>query len=138
MKWCPSMIASIEISTGSRCQHWALKADKCLLFRYDYIAVVDIDEVIMPLQHNNWSALIREIRRKTPEVSDNISTFVFRHALFLDEQENKEIKEVEDEKEEQEIPVWLHMLSHVNRSVRYLPPGHNVKSFHLTEKTQVK
>ena len=57
------------------------------MFRYDYIAVVDIDEVIMPRQHKNWKELIREIKRKTPEASNNISTFVFRHALFLDKEE---------------------------------------------------
>ena len=102
------------------------------VFRNDYIAVVDIDEVILPLQHNNWNDLIREIKRKTPETSDNITSFVFRHVLFLDEKEVE--KEVE---EEEDIPEWLHMMRQVYRSARYFPLGHNVKSLHGTERTEV-
>ena len=71
--------------------------------RYEYIAVVDTDEVIMPLQHNNWLDMIREIKIKSPEAANNISTYVFRTALFLDKW-----GEVEEE-----IPEWLHMMSHV-------------------------
>ena len=96
------------------------------VFRYDYIAVVDIDEVIMPLQHNNWNDLFREIKRKTPKASNNISTFVFRHVQILYE---------EEEETEKDIPEWLHMMSHMNRTVRYLPA--TPKSFHSTERTQV-
>ena len=103
------------------------------MFRYEYIAVVDIDEVIMPLQHNNWNDLIREIKNKTPGASDNISTLVFRHALFL----YKEKEEVGDVVMEEDIPEWLHMMNHVYRSVRYLPRGFNVKSFHSTERTKI-
>ena len=99
------------------------------MFRYDYIAVVDTDEVIMPLQHNNWKDLIREIKRKTPEASNNISTFVFRHALFLDKEGEEEV--------EKDIPEWLHMMNHVYRSVKYFPPRYNVKSFHSTQRAQL-
>ena len=103
------------------------------VFRYDYIAVVDIDEVIMPLQHSNWSDLIKDIKMKTPEAFNNTSTFIFRHALFLDNEEGEEdalgVKEG--------IPEWLHMMNHVLRSVRYFPPRYNVKSIHSTERVQV-
>ena len=95
------------------------------MFRYDYIAVVDTDEVIMPLQQNNWSDLIREIKNKTPEASNNISTFVFRNALFLDR--NAVVGE-------EAIPSWLHMMNHVDRSFKHFPPGVNVKAFHSTER----
>ena len=99
------------------------------MFRYDYIAVVDIDEVIMPQQHNSWHEMIKEINKKTPVELNNISTFVFRHALFQDEEGEK--LEVEED-----IPVWLHMMNHVYRSVKYFPPRYNVKSIHRTERTQ--
>ena len=102
------------------------------MFRYDYIAMVDIDEVIMPLLHNDWNDLIRDIKNKTPEASNNVSTFVFRHALFLD----KEEEEVEDDGVvgEEAIPSWLHMMNHVYRSVKHFPPRYNIKSFHSTER----
>ena len=103
------------------------------VFRYEYIAVIDIDEVIMPLQHNNWNDMFREIKRTTPEASNNISTFVFRHALFMD----KEEKEVDDVVMKENIPEWLHMMNNVYRSVRYFPPGGNIKSIHSTERTHV-
>ena len=102
-------------------------------FRFDYIAVFDIDEVIMPLQHNNWNDMMREIKRKTPEVSDNISTLAFRHALF----QYEEKEEVDDVVMKEAIPEWLHVMNHVYRSVRYFPPGFNVKSFHSTERTKI-
>ena len=93
--------------------------------------MVDTDEVIMPLKHNNWSDMIREIN-----VSNNGSTLVFRHALFLDEEEEL-MEEVEEEDEmEENIAERLHMMSHVNRSVRYSPRGFNPKSFHSTNRTQ--
>ena len=63
------------------------------MFRYDYIAVLDIDEVIMPLKHNNWNDLMREIKIKTPAASNNTSCFVFRHVLFLEEEEEMEEEE---------------------------------------------
>ena len=104
------------------------------MFRYDYIAIVDVDEVIMPLQHNNWNDLFREINRKTPEASNNTSSFLFRHALFMDKEEEEE---EEDAVVKEEIPEWFHMMNHVYRSVRYFPPGYNEKSFHSTERTQM-
>ena len=103
------------------------------MFRYDYIAVVDIDEVIMPLKHRNWNDLIREIKRKTSEASDNITSFVFRHVLFPDEMMKEEGEEGEGEKD---IPEWLHMMRRVYRSALYFPPGQNVKSLHRTEVSQ--
>ena len=95
------------------------------MFRYDYIAVVDIDEVIMPLQHKNWNNMIRDIKNKTPEASNNVSTFVFRNALFLDR--NAVVGE-------EAIPSWLHMMNHVDRSFKHFPPGVNIKAFHSTER----
>merc|ERR1712048_1020155 len=71
--------------------------------------------------------MIREIKQ-----SNNGSTLVFRHALFLDEEE--EFKE--EVEEEEDIAERLHMMSHVNRSVRYSPRGFNPKSFHSTNRTQ--
>ena len=90
----------------------------------------------MPRQHNNWNDLIREIKINTNLASENISTLAFRHALFLDE-EKKEEEDAVVELVEEDIPELLHIINHLNRSVRYLPFGWNVKSFHSTERTKV-
>ena len=82
----------------------------------------------MPLQHNNWHDLIREINRTIPVESENISTLVFRHALFQD-------KEGESLEVEKDIPQWLHIMNHVHKIVA--PPGSNIKSFQSTKKTLV-
>jgi hypothetical protein len=31
------------------------------LFRYEYIALLDIDEVIMPLVHNSWAEMMESV-----------------------------------------------------------------------------
>ena len=90
--------------------------------------MVDTDEVIMPLQHNNWHDMIREIKIKSPEASNNISSYVFRTALFLDKW-----GEVEEE-----IPEWLHMMNHVYQDKNFpLTYTYGAKSFQSTERTKL-
>jgi hypothetical protein len=31
------------------------------MFRYEYIALLDIDEVIMPLVHNSWAEMMEAV-----------------------------------------------------------------------------
>ncbi len=31
------------------------------MFRYEYIALLDIDEVIMPLVHNSWAEMMESV-----------------------------------------------------------------------------
>ena len=41
-----------------------IELNDCLyanIYRHDYIAVIDIDEVIMPQKVNNWHQLIHQI-----------------------------------------------------------------------------
>ena len=99
-----------------------------IVFRYEYIGIFDIDEVIMPLQHSNWLDLITEIKRTTRLESDDISTLVFRHALFLDDM-------LEEQEVEEDIPEWLHIMTHVYKTVA--PPGANIKSLHSTARSQI-
>ena len=98
------------------------------MFRYEYIGIFDIDEVIMPLQHSTWHDLITEIKRTIPLESDDISTLVFRHALFLD-------NVLEEQEVEEDIPEWLHIMTHVYKTVA--PPGSNIKSLHSTARSQI-
>jgi hypothetical protein len=45
------------------------------MFRYEYIALLDIDEVIMPLVHNNWAEMMEAV------VAASLK--VFRHVLEM-------------------------------------------------------
>ena len=38
------------------------------LFRYDYISLLDIDEVMVPLQHDNWSNMMDAIVNQSIQV----------------------------------------------------------------------
>ena len=73
-------------------------------FRFDYIAVLDWDDLIMPLQHNTWDEMIQNISR----YSGNVTSFNFKNYYYLEEVMSKEDYE-------QDIPQYLHMMQHVYR-----------------------
>ena len=39
-----------------------------LVYRYKYIALLDIDEVIMPIHHNNWEDMMEEVIKESLKV----------------------------------------------------------------------
>ena len=81
------------------------------ILRYDYIAVLDIDEVIVPINHQNWTDLMDEIAGKSPKIT---SSWNFRNAQFFDEMLQQP---------SEEIPDYLHMMQHINRTTKYTKPG---------------
>ena len=42
--------------------------------RYEYVALLDIDEVIMPIKHNNWAEMMDEDEAEVIEDDDVISS----------------------------------------------------------------
>lgn len=104
------------------------------LFSYDYLALLDIDEVIMPLQHANWSQLMAEIQRLSwKEKNYTRASYNVRNVYFLDDLGADE-EQMRHEAHESGIPRYLHMLQHVYRSQNYTKPGQYVKCFHNTER----
>ena len=51
------------------------------LFRYDYFAVQDVDEVITPRKHNNWAEMMADLEKEASHIR---SSFVFQNVYFLD------------------------------------------------------
>lgn len=81
------------------------------LYNYKYIAVLDIDEVITPLKHNNWADMMEEVIQISLKVKNQTrASWHFRNVYFMDEML---------ESYSEEIPQYLHILQHVYRSGNY-------------------
>ena len=111
------------------------------LYSYDYLALLDIDEIIMPLRHDNWSDMMDEVVKVSLlEKNFTRASYNFRNVYFLDDLASRlEGSQDSDQSEhhtghEAGIPPFLHMLQHVYRSRNYTKPGQYVKCFHNTER----
>ena len=95
------------------------------MYRYEYITLLDTDEVIVPTNHTNWSDLMKDL----VETKGSKVSWAFRNIYFFDEMlERKEGGFIPD------IPPHLHMMQHVYRSDKHTRPGHYIKAFHDPEK----
>lgn len=104
------------------------------LYSYEYLALLDIDEIIMPLKHNNWSEMMDEVLRVSLlEKNYTRASYNFRNVYFLDDQGGDDVVTGHTGHEDG-IPSYLHMLQHVYRSQNYTKPGQYVKCFHNTER----
>lgn len=104
------------------------------LYSYNYVVLLDIDEVIMPIKHQNWSELMREVQRLSLlERNYTRASYNVRNVYFLDDLNHNE-EQMRHEAHEAGVPRYLHMLQHVYRSQNYTNPGQYVKCFHNTER----
>lgn len=104
------------------------------LYSYDYLALLDIDEIIMPIAHQNWSQLMSEVQRLSlAEKNYTRASYNVRNVYFLDDLRVGE-EQMKHTEHEPGIPRYLHMLQHVYRSKNYTKPGQYVKCFHNTER----
>ena len=102
-------------------------------FRYEYIALLDIDEVIMPIQNASWSDLMEEVVKASLKVKNETrASYNFRNVYFMDEMTHQH-----EPSGFHDIPPYLHMLQHVYRSANYTKPGQYVKCFHNPEKVLI-
>jgi len=105
------------------------------LYRYEYIALLDIDEVIIPLKHLNWKEMMTDAVAASLKVKNETrASYNFRNVYFMDE--------MLDEHEGshyhfKDIPPYLHMMQHVYRSANYTKPGQYVKCFHNPERALI-
>ena len=47
------------------------------MHRYDWIALLDVDEVIVPRKHNNWAEMMEEVGPQITPTGLSISVFNF-------------------------------------------------------------
>jgi hypothetical protein len=98
------------------------------LYTYEYIALLDIDEVIMPVNTMSWQELMDVVLPKArPENNETRSSYCVQNVYFFDDiiAVNGGFKD---------IPRYMHMLQHVYRSNNFTRLNHYVKCFHNPER----
>ncbi|XP_061722889.1 uncharacterized protein LOC133529227 [Cydia pomonella] len=84
------------------------------MYQYRWITLLDVDEVILPMEDSNWSSLLK---RQPPSTS-----YLAQHVYYLDEPASWEPG----------APRYMYMLQHVYRTRNFTEPHSNVKAFHET------
>ncbi|XP_022657968.1 uncharacterized protein LOC111248999 [Varroa destructor] len=123
--------------TNHKRQNELIPYNDCLyrnLYSYDFIALLDIDEVIMPINHEGWADLMREAIQPQALKEHNYTraSYNFRNVYFMDDMLKGE--EMKHEVHEVGIPPYMHMLQHVYRAKNFTKPGAYVKCFHDTQR----
>ena len=99
------------------------------MYKYEYIILVDMDEMIVPTNHSNWSDMIKDLVATT---GSQVS-WVFRNVYFFNEDflGRKKGGDIPD------IPPYLYMMQHIYRSDTHSPPGDLIKAIHDPQKVLV-
>jgi hypothetical protein len=89
--------------------------------------LLDIDEVIMPVNTTSWRQLMDIVWLKgTASKKYTPASYRVENVYFFDD-----LTEVHGRPKD--IPRYMHMLQHVYRSKKFTKPGHYVKCFYDTE-----
>jgi len=122
----------LKSKLNNKRQNEVIPYNDCLyrnMYRYKYIALLDIDEVITPITKSSWAELMEEVVAASLKVKNATrASWNFRNVYFMDGMEKEP---------EKEVPGYLHMLQHVYRSANYTKPGQYVKCFHNPEKALI-
>lgn len=121
-------------------QHEIIPYNDCLyknMYRYEYITLLDIDEVIMPKGNlSGWSQLMSVLEKKAAVVASkdgelkSYPSFDFRNSYFLDRFYRKGPVPAQYN---EDIPQFLHMLRHTSRGQNFSQQGDHAKCFHRTD-----
>uniref|UniRef100_A0A131YJ70 Glycosyltransferase family 92 protein n=1 Tax=Rhipicephalus appendiculatus TaxID=34631 RepID=A0A131YJ70_RHIAP len=102
------------------------------LYSYEYIVLLDIDEVVMPVQHHTWKELMNDVVPMALQQKNYTrASYNVRNVYFLDDMMNEDAKHTVHEVG---IPGYMHMLQHVYRAKNFTKPGSYVKCFHNVER----
>lgn len=118
--------------TNSKRQNEVIPYNDCLyknMYLYNFIALLDIDEVIVPKHDYNWHDLMKRILEKSRKVKNGTyPSYNVRNVYFF-HNKNKENLDIS-----KDIPKYMHMLRHVNRAQNFTKPNQYVKCFHNPER----
>lgn len=116
-----------------RRQNELIPYNDCLyrnIYLYDYVTLLDIDEIILPIKHFSWQQMFEHLQSKISTKSLNFSAISARNVYFLQPLNESNSTLLADQLN---IPKYLHMLRNIDRSLAYTKPGAYVKTFFNTE-----
>lgn len=124
-------IIKIALPKGVTAGRWSnelVSINDCFyrnIYLYDYVAIFDTDEVILP-QHTDDMSWIDMLKRiKNNHTKNTIyASYNFRNTYFLD---------ILQHDWHSDLPHYLHMIQHINRPINHTKAGYAIKSFHDTE-----
>lgn len=97
------------------------------MYSYEFLTLLDIDEVIIPKHDMTWAKLMERIKSKASTIeAKTFSSYNVRNVYFLDEYQSKRGWY-------QHIPKYLHMLQHIHRAQNFTRENSQVKCFHDPE-----
>uniref|UniRef100_T1JIY5 Glycosyltransferase family 92 protein n=1 Tax=Strigamia maritima TaxID=126957 RepID=T1JIY5_STRMM len=100
--------------------------------RYRYIVPIDVDEMIVPVKHDNWTELVLHLQRTDPELLEKYASYSAQQVYFLSTSQTEEDLE---KVKSAGIPQYFGpALRHIRRAADFAPPGHSVKSFMSSDK----
>lgn len=91
------------------------------IYSYEYVVLMDIDEIIMPVKDNNWTSLLKRVQANSEATRDKWASFNVQNVYFL--------SNLTPADSHPEIPQYMHMLRHTQRSSNFTDPYYYVKSF---------
>ena len=125
----------LKSKLNNKRQNEVIPYNDCLyrnIYRYEYVALLDIDEVIMPIKRKNWADMMSDVTKESMRIKNETrASFNFRNVYFMDEMLKAHGGYFKD------IPRYMHMMQHVYRSANYTKVGQYVKCFHNTEKVLI-
>lgn len=146
----------LKTKTTSKRQNELIPYNDCLyrnLYSFKYLALLDIDEIIMPLgEETSWSSLMKNVETLSLRQQNySRASYNFRNVYFFDDlskqQKNKiklkttpsyrttdEYLSRDQDINDEPVPSYLHMMQHVYRSKNYTKPDQYVKCFHNVER----
>ncbi|XP_063833266.1 uncharacterized protein LOC135082401, partial [Ostrinia nubilalis] len=99
------------------------------MYEYRWLALLDIDEVIVPLEDADWAGLLRRVLPLAAPAPGKParSSYHASNLYFLDSLRH-------EHGWEDGVPRYMHMMQHVFRTRNFTKPGQYVKAFHETER----
>ncbi|XP_043250914.1 uncharacterized protein LOC122396497 [Colletes gigas] len=117
--------------TNHKRQNELIPYNDCLykhMYEYEYIALLDVDEVIMPVQDATWQDLMKRVLAKAFKIrNETRASYNVRNVYFLDDL-------LHSHGYFNDIPKYMHMLQHVYRSKNFTKPNQYIKCFHNPER----
>ncbi|XP_012288579.1 uncharacterized protein LOC105704158 [Orussus abietinus] len=117
--------------TNHKRQNELIPYNDCLykhMYEYEYIALLDVDEVIMPVRDRTWRQLMDRVVPKALAIrNETRASYNVRNVYFLDDL-------LHAHGSFEDVPRYMHMLQHVYRSKNFTKPNQYIKCFHNPER----